>query len=274
MMKINKRLVFLIVIAIKTTLVLVYFFGDDTMRISHLAENGLIKLFTDNSSLNSSMDSPFKVIYLKSKCECKNEETLSINKYRKHFAVTLSNLKYNSIQNVFNMSYDEFADSNITCGVYKQFRRGLSQKVFGFSLYGKNKFYYDKLKTVSSQLKRLYPGWLMRVYHDESINKSVICDLECATDEFGDLVDNIDFCNIEYDIRLKPLYFESIDDSILDLSYAHAMKWRWFPVGDSFVSIFASRDSDSFVLQREVDSVNVWLNSSNVAHIMRGKVID
>ena len=48
------------------------------------------------------------------------------------------------------------------------------------------------------------------------------------------------------------------------------MKWRWLPIGDSFVDIFSSRDSDSYFLQREVDSVNVWLSSNKPGHIMRG----
>ena len=52
----------------------------------------------------------------------------------------------------------------------------------------------------------------------------------------------------------------------------HAMKWRFMPVGDSFVEAFMSRDSDSMVTQREVSSVNVWLNSSLAGHIMRGNL--
>ena len=47
------------------------------------------------------------------------------------------------------------------------------------------------------------------------------------------------------------------------------MKWRWLPIGDSFVDAFSSRDSDSFILQREVDSVKLWLKSDKVGHIMR-----
>ena len=50
----------------------------------------------------------------------------------------------------------------------------------------------------------------------------------------------------------------------------HSMKWRWLPIGDSFVDIFMSRDTDSLILQREVDAVNSWLNrSTSLVHIMR-----
>ena len=40
-------------------------------------------------------------------------------------------------------------------------------------------------------------------------------------------------------------------------------------MADDFVDIFSSRDTDSTLIQREIDSVNVWLNSSSLFHIMR-----
>lgn len=36
------------------------------------------------------------------------------------------------------------------------------------------------------------------------------------------------------------------------------------------VDVFSSRDTDSYILQRELDSVNVWLSSDKPGHIMRG----
>ena len=53
-------------------------------------------------------------------------------------------------------------------------------------------------------------------------------------------------------------------------SYIHAMEWRWFPIRDQFVDVFMSRDSDSIFIQREIDSVNAWLKTNKVGHIMRG----
>ena len=96
--------------------------------------------------------------------------------------------------------------------------------------------------------------------------------------------DNVDFCNIEMDVKLKPEMvilnekdFEKINFNLsfsqLNLSYVHAMMWRFLPIGDSFVDVFSSRDTDSHLLQREVDSVNVWLKSNTIGHIMRGKKI-
>ena len=47
------------------------------------------------------------------------------------------------------------------------------------------------------------------------------------------------------------------------------MMWRWFPIADDFVDFFSSRDTDSTLIQREIDSVNVWLNSNTLFHVMR-----
>ena len=59
--------------------------------------------------------------------------------------------------------------------------------------------------------------------------------------------------------------------NVWNASYMHAMMWRWLPIGDLFVDVFSSRDSDSEIIQREEHSVNAWLNSNKVAHIMRGR---
>ena len=49
-----------------------------------------------------------------------------------------------------------------------------------------------------------------------------------------------------------------------------AMTWRYLSLGDSFVDFMASRDIDSSLIEREIDSVNVWLNSNTLFHVMRG----
>jgi hypothetical protein len=41
------------------------------------------------------------------------------------------------------------------------------------------------------------------------------------------------------------------------------------PLGDSFVDYFMSRDTDSLIIDREVESFNVWLKSETLFHIMR-----
>ena len=41
-------------------------------------------------------------------------------------------------------------------------------------------------------------------------------------------------------------------------------------MGDSFIDFVASRDTDAWMSQRERDSVDVWLNSNTIFHVMRG----
>ena len=119
---------------------------------------------------------------------------------------------------------------------------------------------------MSKTIKKLYPEWIIRVYHDDTIDSNIICELECQKDSNNNLLDNIVFCDVN-----------NLPESFLDTnfrwsaSFMNKMMWRWLPIGDSFVDVFMSRDSDSYMLQREVDSVNVWLNSTKLGHIMRGR---
>ena len=226
---------------------------------------------------------------LKSNCECRKNEQISLelNKNHDHLIIYSFDTITKTIKNLFNISVEEFENSKFSCDLYALLRRGKSQKVISYSLYGKDQFYYKKLKDVVKQMKRLYPDWSMRIFHDNSINEKTKCEIECLRNDESHgsetYYDNIDFCNIETDLKQNPTILKSnqqndqtslsISFTQFNLSYVHAMMWRFLPIGDSFVDVFSSRDTDSFLLQREVDSVNVWLNSNNKGHIMRGKSI-
>lgn len=43
----------------------------------------------------------------------------------------------------------------------------------------------------------LYPGWFIRVHSNNSIRADLKCEIECLTDDSGNLYDSADFCNIE-----------------------------------------------------------------------------
>ncbi|CAF1000518.1 unnamed protein product [Brachionus calyciflorus] len=147
--------------------------------------------------------------------------------------------------------------TQLTCDLFKSLKRGPQQKIISYSLYGKTRLYYDLISNLTSMIKEFYPDHVMRIYHDNSINISFKCQLECSNS-------HVDFCSIEK----IPL---SLDDSntILSVNYIHSMMWRFLPIGDSFVDLFMSRDTDSLILQREVDSVKEWIDSDNIGHIMR-----
>lgn len=111
--------------------------------------------------------------------------------------------------------------------------------------------------------KNLYPDWTIRIYHDETIDNSLICTMECATHENSELLmNNVDFC-----------YVKNLPENLhekFDASYMLPMTWRWLPIGDQFVDKFISRDSDSCISKRETAAVAEWLNSGTIFHIMRG----
>ena len=152
-----------------------------------------------------------------------------------------------------------------TCNLFNSLKRGKNLKIISFSLYGNKSFYSRRLANLSKTIKSMYPGWIMRVYHDDTIDPKIKCEIECLKDETNNLIDNTDFCNI------NKLPIKGSFNKTWQANYMHKMKWRWFPIGDDFVNVFLSRDSDSPIIQREIDAVDAWLKTDMAAHIMRGK---
>jgi hypothetical protein len=204
--------------------------------------------------------------YLTSNCSCRNNEIINVKEIKNGIFQISSSLNINFN---YQITSDEFKISQFTCDPYHTFKRGKNLKVIAMSLYGKNTRYTRRLIKTIRQIAQMYPGWLLRIYHDNSINEKIKCELECLKNEEEKLIDNTDFCDIN-NIYVKGSYSIFKNKSLLNTNNIHAMKWRWFPIGDSFVDMFSSRDSDSFFLQREIDSVNVWIKSNKVGHIMRG----
>jgi hypothetical protein len=217
-------------------------------------------------------------IELESNCKCYNSTSILLYNYENDdniFGVNISIYSNNSKNTKFlyNLTTDEFYNTRVTCNLFSTLRRGKKQKIFSYSLYGKNKTYYKFIKNLSLTIKEFYPDWLLRIYHDDTIDESSICDIQCFLYN-QTLLDNVDFCFIKnlnlnfyalYDINEK-----IVSNNVLDASYIHAMKWRWLPLGDNFVDIFSSRDTDSLIIKREIDSMETWIFHSNKsAHIMR-----
>jgi hypothetical protein len=235
-MQFNKKTKFILIISIALLTYLIIYLnciGHITNIYSQYRKNNLIP------------ESRIYNLILESECSCKNKnEQIQINIKNNYYQVYMNNMyKYS-----FNLN-----NTNLTCNLYNSLRRGMNQKVISYSLYGQNRFYYRYLPNITKQIKTLYPEWIIRIYHDNTLN---YCEVECQLDD-----DIIDFCNIEK--------FPNIS-----VNYMHKMNWRWLPIGDSFVDVFNARDTDSAILQRELDSVQYWLLKSNkTAHIMRGYFI-
>jgi hypothetical protein len=229
----------------------------------------LIYIFSFDSNIDEYIvnrqtdESPNRLV-LKSNCKCRRNERVIIEKSTSKVKIFLKNKTSSSI--VFNKLLDDFYGLRFGCDLFNVLRRGASQKVLAYSLYGKQVRYYTKLKEIARQAKQLFPDWHIRVYHDDSINERVKCQLECLQDNTT-LLNNVDFCNIRF---IPVSYLNTVHGQFLNVEYIHAMMWRWMPLLDSFVDVFASRDTDSYLSQRELDAVNEWLESSGkVGHIMR-----
>lgn len=200
-----------------------------------------------------------------SSCSCRPNpiDFIKNNDFYEVYFIDLSN-KNSSKKYDYRISTKEFESSIFTCDMYNVLKRGPNVKVLSYSLYGKNRFYYDFLPDLVRLIKKRYHDWFVRVYYDSSIDKSIICQIECLREE-NILYDNVDFCNIErlpYDTT-----------KTWNASYMHGMTWRWLPIGDSFIDYFGSRDTDAWISEREIDSLNVWMKSSNIFHIMRGNFL-
>ena len=138
-------------------------------------------------------------------------------------------------------------------------RHGYHQKVIGVSAYQSNRdniLLTNKILSYTLQYinesKYFYPNWRVRVYyHNFPMKIEQILQIE---KEYP----NVDFCN-------------SSDIPLLGdiTSFISGRLHRFIAIADPFVDVFMSRDIDSPILEREVTSVNEWLLSQKLFHVMR-----
>jgi len=114
-------------------------------------------------------------------------------------------------------------------------------RVISFSLYGNNpKYTIGAIR--NSELKETYfPGWEMRVYHNDSVPNYVLEQLEA---------NNVVLVNTG-----------------VEQGFCNAM-WRFAPASEK-VECFISRDCDSRLFERDAVAVQEWLESGKCFHIIR-----
>lgn len=155
------------------------------------------------------------------------------------------------------------SETSLACRAYESLRRGPNQRVISYSVYGNNSLYRRYLQLIARTAKKIYPGWVVRFYHDGALSHEDVCNLECLQNESsGELLDNVDVCNVN-------------EIAYRDLKPGAAMIptfWRWLPIGDDFVDVFLSRDSDFCVVERDREAVDDWIQSGSLFHVMRGKI--
>ena len=194
------------------------------------------------------------------KCHCKPNEYLHLHVTgKKHVKINYS--KNGSVIRNYMLPQELIESSKLSCHPFNVLSRGPNQKIISYSVFGKDKTYRQNLKKIVIDAKKLYPDWTIRIYHDDQLTHSEICDLECFTDQNLQTYDNFDFCNI------SDLVYENWNPQYMIKTF-----WRWLPIGDTFVDYFMSRDTDSCLIERERDAVNEWLDSGKLFHIMRGNL--
>lgn len=116
------------------------------------------------------------------------------------------------------------------------------QNVISFSLYGGQPRYCETLIKNVEVAQELYPGWVCRVYLDNTVPQHVWQRLDRP---------QVQLIDMSHEKTLFPTL------------------WRFLVVDDPGVKRFIVRDADSLLSEREAAAVNAWLASPYWFHHMR-----
>lgn len=155
-------------------------------------------------------------------------------------------------------NYEDFIEWNRTLCSEKSDRRGPHQKVIAISIYGveskfigNSMFSWEKtilkfLKPLANEIDTLLPEWILRVYIDFTGSKN-------SQREFLHNFSNLDIC----DIKNLPMFGSSLR-SILP-----GRMWRFLPIFDPYVDYLLSQDLDSPIVEREIETIQMWLSNEH-----------
>ncbi|KAK4304599.1 hypothetical protein Pmani_023477 [Petrolisthes manimaculis] len=152
-----------------------------------------------------------------------------------------------------------------TCSDYST-QRGGGQKVVAYSYYSPDiltdtesvhfKKYLAQLHGRARVIGKAYPDWIIRIYHnvttDDVDGTKFLCNIVCT-------YQHVDLC----DVTNLPTLGNLVERGVV------GRLWRFSVMGDHTVATFLSRDSDSWVLSREVMVVKEWLQSGHEFHVIR-----
>ena len=116
------------------------------------------------------------------------------------------------------------------------------KRVISYCLYGGNERYAGGAIRNLPLAAKYFPGWEVRIYHDESVPETV----------------------------LGPL--RSLGANLVLMSGSgkiEGMFWRFHVAADPDVDIYIVRDSDSRLSEREAAAVQEWLDSGEPFHVIR-----
>ena len=197
-------------------------------------------------------------LLLHSKCLCQ-KDLIYIRKHDSNYKIIVENQEKSTFYS-YEMDKHEFESSIFTCNLYNVLRRGPNQKVISYTYQNEDEFltHFDYRANFAYFH---YPNWTIRVYHDNSIPQSVVCEKQCLKYKKNKLYDNIDFCNVE------EMPFNLVNK--WNGAYMLASSWRWLPISDDFVDIFISKYIDLCLHDEDdVKSVNKWIRSNSLFNVM------
>ena len=119
------------------------------------------------------------------------------------------------------------------------------KRVVSFGLYGNDQKYTIGALRNAELVKYILPGWVVRYYHDGSVPREILKELESLGAELHDVSSS------------------GIQGSIA------GMFWRFLVADDSTVDRFIVRDVDSRLNAREAAAIQEWIESGYEVHSMR-----
>ena len=127
-------------------------------------------------------------------------------------------------------------------------------RVISYSLYGKKKESTDYTQGMINAARRavkIFPGWQIRIYHDNNIPDEVLDQLSTIGGSAMKLI------NVVTD--MESWVYQDLNP----------MAWRFLVASDEKVSAFIVRDGDSRPGMRDKAAVDEWLRSGRSFHIIR-----
>lgn len=198
----------------------------------------------------------YRIFYHKQFCECKIDGIIGVEKsINQEYKVTILNNTIGSRTLLYSLKEENLANLSLTCDSYRNLRRGPGQKVISLSFVKNDQVNFNNLKLLAQTVKKLYPDWVIRVYHNGSLSSDEICNLECADDEQMRFMHNMDFCDISNSL---------IGVANSKLVNVRPSLWRLLPIGDDFVDVFLAGEIDETFIERNSDYSNWRLSIENI----------
>jgi len=119
------------------------------------------------------------------------------------------------------------------------------QNVIAYTLWGDDPQYRLPLAENARIMPHLFPGWTMRVYHDEAVDPAYLADLA------------------SHGVQLYAAALPA------GMPAFRRLLWRFEVIADPGVRRFLIRDADSLLTVKERVAVDAWLASRLWFHVMR-----